>query len=249
MEMIENKYKKYYFLLMEKAKTRPLEALKNQVRVEKHHIIPSSLGGTDLEENLVTLTVKEHLIAHHLLTKFLSSVEKAKMCHAYFYMTQGIQGKFVKLTERQQQTLMKEYSIARKIMRTGKKHSEETKKKISDSNLGKKVSQEVREKISKANSGRLVGIKRSEEFCQKVSNGLKGKKKTKEHVEKINKNPEKIKKTAETHRGMKRSEESKQKMREAALKRIERQGGPWNKGMKKIDGKFTHQTDLENFMD
>ena len=46
-------------------------------------------------------------------------------------------------------------------------------------------------------------------FAEKVSKRLKGIPKTKEHVDKINKNPEKIRKTAEKHRGMKRSQETK----------------------------------------
>lgn len=37
--------------------------------VEKHHIIPKCMGGTDATENLVVLTIREHIIAHALLGK------------------------------------------------------------------------------------------------------------------------------------------------------------------------------------
>jgi hypothetical protein len=37
--------------------------------VEKHHIIPRFAGGTDVSENLVLLTVKEHVIAHWIRWK------------------------------------------------------------------------------------------------------------------------------------------------------------------------------------
>jgi hypothetical protein len=39
--------------------------------VEKHHIIPRFEGGTDAPENIVLLTVKEHVIAHWLRWKVL----------------------------------------------------------------------------------------------------------------------------------------------------------------------------------
>jgi len=38
--------------------------------VEKHHIIPRSLGGTNDKENLVALSGREHYIAHLLLARF-----------------------------------------------------------------------------------------------------------------------------------------------------------------------------------
>ena len=38
--------------------------------IEKHHIIPRSLGGTNDKENLVALSGREHYIAHLLLARF-----------------------------------------------------------------------------------------------------------------------------------------------------------------------------------
>ena len=37
--------------------------------VERHHILPKSLGGGDEPENLVSLTPEEHYLAHQLLVK------------------------------------------------------------------------------------------------------------------------------------------------------------------------------------
>lgn len=37
--------------------------------VEKHHIIPKCLGGSDNKDNLVSLSAREHFIAHMLLHK------------------------------------------------------------------------------------------------------------------------------------------------------------------------------------
>jgi hypothetical protein len=240
MKMTNNKYKKWYFSLMEKAQTRSLE---REVPAENHHVIPRSLRENQESQTTVRLTIREHLLAHHMLPKFLSGLEKAKMDHAYFRMVNGRQGKFVHLSDSAYNAMMKSYSEARVLMRTGTKHTEETKRKISKSNMGKVNSSETRNKISKANTGKLIGVKRPQEFGENLSRLLTGIKKTKEHSDKINKNPEKIRKTAEKHRGMKRSPEAKEKMRISALARIERQGGPWNKGLKQKDYKSSQKKD------
>jgi hypothetical protein len=57
-------YKKHYDLLMANGKNRMLDGY-----VEKHHIVPRCLGGTDEVENLVQLTPEEHYLAHQLLVK------------------------------------------------------------------------------------------------------------------------------------------------------------------------------------
>jgi hypothetical protein len=58
-------YKKVYEALCQNAKTRkPPKGY-----VEKHHILPSSLGGSDDTENLVSLTPREHFVAHRILAR------------------------------------------------------------------------------------------------------------------------------------------------------------------------------------
>lgn len=59
-------YEKHYNLLMEKGRT---QTLPDRTYVEKHHILPASLGGTKAKTNIVTLTAKQHYIAHALLVK------------------------------------------------------------------------------------------------------------------------------------------------------------------------------------
>jgi len=71
----------------------------------------------------------------------------------------------------------------------------------------------------------------SEETKEKMRRYWRGRPKSKEWVEKINKNPIKIEKTANKHRGMKRSEKAKSKMRASAVLRLQRQGGIYNKGL------------------
>jgi hypothetical protein len=57
-------YLKHYNILMERSRDRVLEGY-----VEKHHIIPRCLGGTNDITNIAVLTPEEHFLAHQLLVK------------------------------------------------------------------------------------------------------------------------------------------------------------------------------------
>jgi hypothetical protein len=74
-----NKYTTTYYNIIYKAQSRPVS---NEMYTEKHHIIPKSLGGSSLPENLVKLTAREHFICHLLLIKMLSGQFKHKMAFA-----------------------------------------------------------------------------------------------------------------------------------------------------------------------
>ena len=59
-------YKKHYEVLCYGRQS--LERVKSkEFYYELHHILPKSLGGLDIKENLVLLTAREHYIAHLLL--------------------------------------------------------------------------------------------------------------------------------------------------------------------------------------
>lgn len=58
-------YRKIYDAIIERAKARE----KPNERLEIHHIVPRSLGGTDRFENLVALTIREHYVAHRAFDK------------------------------------------------------------------------------------------------------------------------------------------------------------------------------------
>lgn len=61
-------YSRIYDELISNAIQR--NTIKNSIgEVEKHHIIPKCIGGSDNPENLVILTVREHILAHALLAK------------------------------------------------------------------------------------------------------------------------------------------------------------------------------------
>ena len=79
MLFIDNKYTRWYYDIIDRAKTRTLLANKYY---EKHHIVPKSLGGSNNADNLVKLTAREHFIAHWLLTKMTAGINQKKMAYA-----------------------------------------------------------------------------------------------------------------------------------------------------------------------
>lgn len=72
-------YKRHYDLLIERARTRTLDGYK-----EMHHIVPKCMGGTDDKSNLVALTAEEHFLAHQLLAKEYRTKE---LCFAVICMS------------------------------------------------------------------------------------------------------------------------------------------------------------------
>ena len=192
---LENKYTKWYFNIIRNA--NPTTSY-----VEKHHIIPRCIGGSDHRENIVALTAREHFVCHLLLTKMTTGKVKQAMCWAV--------GKFAQVNKNQQRNFTSwEYQKIRESIsfaRTGKKHSNESRKKMSEKakgrtpwNKGKSGVQKHSAESNKKRSETLKGRIRTEEFCQKVSNGKKGHK--------------------AGMTGKKHSEETLQKMRDSALKR------------------------------
>lgn len=77
---LRNKYTNWYFNIIDNAINRNWAKNNITCYVEQHHYIPKSLGGKD--EHTVFLTSREHFICHILLTKMLTSDDKAKMVWA-----------------------------------------------------------------------------------------------------------------------------------------------------------------------
>lgn len=141
IELTESKYSRWYEALIYKAQTRIIEGY-----VEKHHIVPRSFGGDDSKANLVKLTAREHYIAHALLWKMkFPGIYNSKMAFAFNTfinkMTTEIRGvnHTYKISSRMYETFRKEYSrlLKEKYAReggtwVGRKHSEETKRKIGE---------------------------------------------------------------------------------------------------------------------
>lgn len=77
-----NKYTKWYYEIINNATSQNRIKLdKNNLNYkyyEKHHIIPKSLGGNNLQSNLVLLTGREHYICHLLLIKMVDTFQFIK---------------------------------------------------------------------------------------------------------------------------------------------------------------------------
>lgn len=129
---LQNKYTNCYYSIINRAKSRVI--LPNEA-IEKHHIIPKSLGGSNNSTNLVNLTPREHFICHLLLPKMTEGLSRRKMSFALRMMTSS--NKNHKRT----------YKITSKIYETIKKTSSEAhKERWNDSNLKQEASDRLTEK-------------------------------------------------------------------------------------------------------
>lgn len=203
--------KSYIQLVLSAKEHKPKEG-----PVEIHHIVPKSLRGSDDSENLVHLTVFDHIKAHYLLAKAIGewkvSVLKAFECMCQMH--------FNKISEIEQITL-EQLEGWGKLRARSRKHSEKTKIKISKATKGKSkkrtkpVSLETRQKISNSRKGMIF----SEIHKERISKAKKGKKSLRVgyfHSEETRKKMSLAKQgKVGNFIGHKHSEESKEKMRVA----------------------------------
>ena len=165
-------YQKHYTALIERARARPPAGY-----VEKHHVIPRCMGGTDEPANLVPLTPEEHFVAHQLLVRM--HPEKKGLAIAVWRMTFGkhhenskrygwlrrkhaeaigeVIGKYWRGRKRKE--FSPEHRAKIGATQLGKKrgeHSQEHKRKLSEAHTGKKLTDEHKAKLSIAK----LGVKR-----------------------------------------------------------------------------------------
>jgi len=156
---LENKYRYFYYSIINKALSRKTST----GYVEKHHIVPRSLGGDDTDENLVSLTAREHFVCHWLLTKMVEDKDTYKMFNA-LNMMMFVENKWherYKVNSRTFERLKIQISEQKSIKFSGegnamygKKHTKEAKLKMSKAHTGRVKSKEEIEKLSKAHKGK-----------------------------------------------------------------------------------------------
>lgn len=196
IEIIENKYSKWYNQLITRAQNRTLP---KELYKERHHVIPRSIGGNNSKENIVNLTAREHFICHWLLVKMTTGNVRVKMVYAFRLMRaeQKNQQRYnTNFTSRVYEYYKNEFIEAHIKRATGRKYTEEQKRKMSiaqkksyqetwteemkarrnaavaEANRRRVYTDEMRENRSKG----LKGIKRSPEYCEMLSKRWKGKK-------------------------------------------------------------------------
>jgi len=174
---------------------------------EEHHIIMKSMGGTDDKNNRLLLTAKEHYIAHYLLWKIYRNNQTA---YAFFYMCNDGNKTGIKISSGLYEEIRiecskissetfksqwnnpesrKKLSMSNSIKNKGRKHTDESRKNMSESHKGIKPSQnniEIRRlkmtgrKLSQETIDKIVsktkGQKRSDELKRKLSESAKHRK-------------------------------------------------------------------------
>lgn len=127
-------YLKIYESLIETSIKRP----RPTGYTEKHHILPKSMGGTDLKENIAILSAREHFIAHLLLARIFNNRE---MWSAVYMMASTSLANSDRYTcTSKLYGLLREkasiYNSGEYSPNWGLKRSEETKLKMAISKLG-----------------------------------------------------------------------------------------------------------------
>lgn len=168
-----------------------------------HHIFPKSLGGDNHKKNLIALSYREHYVAHMILAKcgyskmiyafiMLCNSTKANSSKVFEALSmqcsklrsermKGKNNPSVKNPKRGERNGMFGKSVSQetrdKLAKASKNrtfsHSEEAKRKMSESHKGKKASNEAKENMSKASKGKP----KSESHRRKIGESNKGKKK------------------------------------------------------------------------
>ena len=100
---------------------------------ELHHIVPKFAGGDNSKQNLVRLTAREHYIAHWLLYKIHRTKEAFFSWHCMSMDRDG--NRYTSHTFSYSRAAWAKHMSE---VNKGRKHSEETKVKISESKLGTK---------------------------------------------------------------------------------------------------------------
>ena len=143
---------------------------------ERHHIVPRCMGGSDDPSNIVELTAREHFIVHKLLYEIYP--ENSSIFYAYKMMAIM---KNSKDNERNYRISSKEFARLReqclqhnRKIHKGKRHSEETKRKISEALKDRKLSPEHIENLRRSHknnpkvTGRASTLEKEMERREKI---------------------------------------------------------------------------------
>ena len=189
---LQNKYFKYYYKIITNAKSRPI--YKNNY-TESHHIIPKSLGGDNSKNNLVKLTAREHFICHWLLTKITIGNDRIKMMSGLWMMS-NVKNEYHQRYKVNSKTYeLIRTNTAKEFSKnlTGRKLSEETKKKISQTRKEKIKSGEIKVNENKEKYKQISENRKGKAHCettkQKIGDAHRGKTisiEQKEYLSKLN---------------------------------------------------------------
>jgi len=174
-------YKKIYNSLIERSQNRIINGY-----IEKHHIIPQCMSGSNDKNNIAILYPEEHYLAHLLLCKIYPG--NSKLLYAAMNMATGAMINNGKRNNKAYGWLRRQYAesmtgdnnpnrrdpniqkeAAKK--RIGQKRTEETKARMSAAQKGRKLTEEHKSKLAVAAKNRLPI---NEETRKKLSEKAKG---------------------------------------------------------------------------
>lgn len=184
---------------------------------EKHHIVPKSLGGSNKRENIVYLSAKDHFVCHKLLVKFTTGIDNQKMWNALWRMmnkqSHSQQRNYTFTAEEYEESRFNHSKIQSQRMSKenhpffGKKHTVETKKKMSERKKGKTYEeihgQEFASLMRERRRIETTGKKRSDITREKIRQNKLGKPR----------DPELMKRVGEKLKGRKQSQDTLEKKR------------------------------------
>ena len=219
---ISSEYWKKVEKIYEESESFPKKVVKDR---NLHHKFPRSFSkkdGVDVDndgDNLVSLSLADHFRVHYYLWKCAKKGYRGMMAKAFVFMRKKMvvyaSDETIEQIAKDYENAMKEAARASSEAKKGKctgednpfygkHHSEETRKKLSDSwDYDKHFTEETRKKIREANKGK----KFSEEHKKKIGAANKGEK-----------NP---------NYGKHFSEETRKKMREAHKGKTPNKGMHW----------------------
>jgi hypothetical protein len=140
-------YKKHYIQLIQSRINRtPI----NGEYYETHHIVPKCWGGSNKKENLISLTAREHYIAHWLLYRIRPD-------------SNGVSFAFWKMTFPGGRNVEREYKISSRAYAEAKTAMSIANKKL---NTGKKVKPEhlIKWSKNKNNSKQIIHTQTGETY-------------------------------------------------------------------------------------
>jgi hypothetical protein len=150
-------YNKFIDSCREKVYTEPTHT---------HHILPRFMGGTDDKENLIELSVTDHTKAHIILAETCKDEFKNGAWWSVAKLKEGWSGDVEKILENIRESVSGENNPF-----YGKKHTEESKRKIAESHpypfkgktfeefYGKERAEKMKEKV------RISALKRKKLKC------------------------------------------------------------------------------------
>jgi hypothetical protein len=217
-------YKKIHDQIIKRAKNRILEGYK-----ENHHIVPKCMGGTNESDNVVELTAREHFIIHKLLHRIYPTHQGLWFAIWIMSTTKTSNDRDYKVSSRDYNRLKEQFAIKIRDVNKGRIVSDETRKKLSIANTGKIRSPEMRCKISEVQKGRIL----TDEHKRKISKSCMGinvgRKMTEEQIRKMVKaktgckygpaSDARKKAIGDANRGKKHTDETKQKLRDAWIRK------------------------------